>query len=108
MSLKEINDEEAEQPAVPVEIKVPIPRYTVIILLCLAAVFAVQMGGCCAARTLSDLFFHPLRGSALAAGFVKPLFVHGEYGGYSQARFCTLPRPLADEQLRVLQLRQAF
>ncbi|MGD9562705.1 MAG: rhomboid family intramembrane serine protease [Pyrinomonadaceae bacterium] len=63
----------------PAAIKIPIPKYTVIILVLLAAVFAVQLWvDGYRPNSVSDLFFHELLTSARSAGFVKPDFFNGE------------------------------
>lgn len=82
MSWKEVSDE-VQEPQLQtaksqVALVIPVPKYTVIILICLAVVFAVQLwvSGPLPASLIGILFFEP-RLSIMNAGFVKPAFLHG-------------------------------
>jgi membrane associated rhomboid family serine protease len=84
MSLEHISEERDQSGSEPtagrVAYRIPIPRYTVTLLICIAAVFAVQLWvDDFNPGTLTDLLFHELKTSVLLAGFVKPSFFHGEY-----------------------------
>lgn len=69
MSLEYRNDPEASEEFVethPREFRVPVPVYTVVILLCISAAMLAQV-------------YHGLFESITAAGFAKPRFIEGEY-----------------------------
>ena len=61
--------------------RIPVPKYTVALLILIGAVFAVQLWvDAPRPASPSDLLFYELIKSSLAAGFVKPAFLHdGEY-----------------------------
>lgn len=65
----------------PASYRIPVPRFTVAILISISAVFAVQLRVDGIGLNSSATFlFHELRNSALAAGFIKPAFLRdGEY-----------------------------
>ncbi len=80
MSLQEINEEEQQTGPSPVAFRIPVPKYTVTILACIGAVFAVQLWvDRPRPDSLTGLLFHELIVSSLRAGFVKPAFFDGEY-----------------------------
>lgn len=57
---------------------IPVPKYTVVILICIGAVFAVQLWvDAPKPASLLELLFFELTNSALSAGFVKPAFIYG-------------------------------
>lgn len=83
MSTEQAGEEQIEQENAPsdehrIVFRIPVPRYTVVLLICIAAVFAVQLWvDAYRPQSLTDLLFHELIRSGLAAGFVKPAFIHG-------------------------------
>jgi membrane associated rhomboid family serine protease len=81
MSLEQAEEEHNEAGAPnggAVAYRIPVPKYTVAILVCISAVFAVQLRiDGIGLNTSGTLLFHELKYSALLAGFVKPAFLHG-------------------------------
>ena len=75
MSVQHVSDEtDAQDTGQPVEIALPFPIYTYILLACIAAVYLVQF------LTSADPEFFLLdRYSAMYAGFDKQAFRNGEY-----------------------------
>lgn len=62
----------------PASFRIPIPRYTVILLTAIGIVFAVQLYvETDRPASITGLFFHELRTSILSAGFIKPAFLQG-------------------------------
>ena len=80
MSVERVGEENVEKipdaAGAPVEYSIPVPRYTVVLLICIAAVFFVQVWVDRPGLT-GDFLFHELVRSAEIAGFVKPAFYHG-------------------------------
>lgn len=63
-----------------IDYRIPVPKYTVVLLICIGAVFAVQLWvDAPKPSSLLDLAFYELIASSEAAGFVKPAFYGGEY-----------------------------
>lgn len=84
MSLEQVSEEQENGEGEPeggrILYKIPVPRYTVVLLISIGAVFAAQLWvDSFRPSTLLDLAFHELRISSEIAGFAKPEFFHGEY-----------------------------
>lgn len=80
MSLREVNEVEQPDAAATVRFRIPVPRYTVIVLICIGAVFAVQLFvDRPTPSSIAGLLFSELIESSRRAGFVKAAFFHGEY-----------------------------
>ena len=74
MGLQEVDETRPENAEQPVAIPFPVPYYTYILLVCIAAVFATQF-----ATSDDPEFFAVDRFSAYFAGFDKQAFLKGEY-----------------------------
>src|SRR5688500_18087695 len=79
MSLREVVEErdEPEQEAAAA-LRIPVPRYTVVVIACITAVLAAQLyvdrpHG----QSLLDILFFELISSSQSAGLVKSSFLHG-------------------------------
>lgn len=58
--------------------KIPVPKYTVVLLACIGLVFAVQLlVDSPRPQSLTEFLFYELRISSQKAGFLKPAFLHG-------------------------------
>lgn len=82
MSLEQANEEqsgsETEVADGRAAFTIPVPKYTVVLLICIAAVFAAQLWlDPPRSASLTELLFYELRNSAFIAGFDKPAFIHG-------------------------------
>lgn len=67
LEYREETGQETEENLQPQEIRLPVPYYTIVLLVCMAAVMVAQV-------------YSGLERSPLIAGFVKPAFLHdGEY-----------------------------
>lgn len=80
MAVEEINEQdENEIGGDQGQFTIPVPKYTVTILLCIGAVFAAQLrvDHPRSASSLADLPFYELKNSAFSAGLVKSAFIYG-------------------------------